>query len=157
MDRILYGPPADTLLILLDDLEDHDFENAASLLGAIDAEAAHRRVAPGTRTVAEITAHLVHNNEFNLAVIAGTAPRYTFPETWSEVDTVPWPTLRDRFLATLAELKTLVRQEDLNRIVFPADGDEPAWTVGYKIAASVAKHQAYHMGQIALLRAIIEA
>lgn len=58
----------------------------------------------------------------------------------------------------MAELGRVARGGgDLDRIVYPATETEPAWTVGYKLAASVAKHNAYHFGQIALLRRLIGA
>ncbi|CAM3800720.1 DinB superfamily protein [Deinococcus saxicola] len=40
---------------------------------------------------------------------------------------------------------------------YPATADEPGWTVGYKLAASVARHNACHSGQIALLRRLVGA
>lgn len=34
---------------------------------------------------------------------------------------------------------------------------DPSWTVGYKLPCSVAKHNAYHLGQIVVLRRLIGA
>ena len=58
----------------------------------------------------------------------------------------------------MSQLEQVARDEDeLGRVLYPEAGDEPAWTVGYKLALSVAKHNAYHLGQIALLRRLVEA
>jgi hypothetical protein len=52
-------------------------------------------------------------------------------------------------------LSHLARTLDLSTIVYPATETEAAWTVGYKLSASVAKHTAYHLGQIALMKRLV--
>ncbi|WP_424949751.1 hypothetical protein [Deinococcus sp.] len=69
------------------------------------------------------------------------------------------------WLALVAEclhvLRTLLHHaqnlEVLERVVFPATATEPGWTVGYKLTVNVAKHNAYHFGQIVTLRQLLGA
>ena len=99
------------------------------------------------------------NVQFNLALILSSDPA-TFKnpyENWPTVTSEMWPELVAEFLAGTAELRRVAREEELSRILYPSVGEEPAWTVGYKLAASVAKHNAYHFGQIALLRRLVRA
>ena len=75
----------------------------------------------------------------------------------------PYPTdltdtqwgLVEAFLDGMKALVEVARNEDLGRVLYPATLTEPGWTVGYKLSPSVAKHNAYHLGQIALLRKLL--
>lgn len=151
----LYGAPGPTLEILLEDPEEHDFASATTLLGDLSSEDAVRRPAGAPHSIAEIVAHLLSNACFNLALFDATDPANVRPPLadWPEVSAADWPQLRQEYFDTLATLQQLAHSEGEHaRIVFPATDNEPAWTVGYKLTCSVAKHAAYHMGQIALLR-----
>ena len=69
-----------------------------------------------------------------------------------------WEKLRQEYLGVLNELQQAARDSaGPDRIVFPATEDEPGWTVGYKLTCSVAKHAAYHMGQIIVIRRLLGA
>lgn len=157
MPDTLYGPPRATVDVLLDDPDEHDFASAERLLGGISAEQAVA-VLPGLPySIASILAHMNANVGFNLALIRSPNPA-TFKnsyENWPVVTSEMWPELVAEFLAGIAELKSMAQEEELNRVLFPNTGTEPAWTVGYKLAVSVAKHNAYHFGQIALLRRLL--
>lgn len=157
-ETTLYGPPPATLGILLDDPGEHDFPVVERIVGDLTPDQAVC-VPPGLPySVARIVAHMTSNMKFNLGLIRAPDPlsyadRF---EDWPEVTAAQWPGLVVEFLATLAALVRVARAEkDLGRIVYGATPTAPAWTVGYKLACSVAKHNAYHLGQIVVLRRLI--
>ncbi len=152
---ILLGPPPETLVLLLDDPAEHDFASAERLLKGITGEQATTAPLGLPYSVAAILAHMHANVRFNLDLARGQPA--VFGEPWPAVTAEAWPELVAAFLADIAELKRVARGGDLGQIVYPATETEPSWTVGYKLAASVAKHNAYHFGQIALLRRLIGA
>ena len=158
-DAILFGPPLATLEVLLGDPAEHDFASAERLLRDLSGEQAVT-VPPGLPySVAAILAHMNANVQFNLDLIRSPDP-VTFKKThenWPTVTSKTWPELVAEFLAGITELGRVAGEEELGRILYPSVGEEPAWTVGYKLAASVAKHNAYHFGQIALLRRLVGA
>ena len=150
---ILFGPPKETLELLLDDPDNHDVASARDLLNQLSGSEAMQRLAGLPYSAAEILAHMNSNLYFNLDLIGSSSPE-TFAnpyEDWPKVQTEAWASLCERFLEGLDKAKTLAREVDLDRILFAETATEPAWTVGYKLALSVAKHNAYHLGQIALL------
>ena len=156
---ILYGPPAATLEVLLDDPGEHDFASMRSLLGGLSGEQAVTVPTGLPYSIASLLAHMNNNVQYNLKLIENNDPlSFKNPyENWPAVEADAWPDLVTEFLAGMDDLKRLAREQELDRALFAANGGEPAWTVGYKLAASVAKHNAYHFGQIALLRRLIGA
>lgn len=158
-ETTLFGPPSATLEVLLDDPAEHDFASAERLLAGLSGEEA-TTVPPGLPySVAGILAHMNANVQFNLGLIRSPDPA-TFKnpyKDWPTVSSEGWPELVREFLDGIAELKRMAGAENLNRVLYPAAGEEPAWTVGYKLALSVAKHNAYHFGQIAVLRRLLGA
>jgi DinB superfamily len=153
MDNVLYGPPAATLSILIADELAHDFASPRSILEGISAVRATQEINCLPYTIAEVLAHANANLRFNLVLLREglEAPL----EDWPKVTQNEWEALKAEFLENLNALSSLAHQVDLARIVYPATGTEPAWTVGYKLAASVAKHTAYHLGQIALMKRLV--
>jgi hypothetical protein len=148
--KILYGPPADTLAVLISDDEAHDFANPKTILEDISARQAVQTIAGLPYTIAEVLAHTNANLKFNLLLLRdGLEPHI---ESWPKVREDEWEALKKAFLEHLTTLAQLAHTLDLSEIVYPATESEPAWTVGYKLAASVAKHTAYHLGQIAAMK-----
>jgi hypothetical protein len=158
-DRALYGPPAATLEILLEDREEHDFPSPERIFRDLTPELAVTVPTGLPYSVAKIVAHMHSNVKFNLGLIRAADPsRYSERfENWPEVTARGWPELAETFLADLRELTKIAMEADLDRILFPATDGSPAWTVGYKLAASVAKHNAYHFGQIVVMRRLLGA
>ncbi len=150
MDKILYGPPAATLSVLINDDEAHDFASPKVILEGISAPQANQVVAGLPYTIAETLAHTNANLKFNLVLLRDGLE--LSQETWPKVQEKDWEALKAEFLGNLRELEHLAHTVDLTKIVYEATETEPAWTVGYKLAASVAKHTAYHLGQIAVLK-----
>jgi len=155
---ILYGAPGATLEVLLDDSAEHDFACAAHVLDGLTGDIATYRPLGLSFSIAEIVAHLLENARYNLQLIGHPDPTQCQPPSsdWPIVRAENWDTLRQDYLNVLVELKQVAHTPALlEQVVFPATDDEPGWTVGYKLTCSVAKHAAYHMGQIILLRRLL--
>lgn len=153
MENILYGPPADTLSILINDEHARDFASPRSILEGISPIQATQEIKGLPYTIAEVLAHTNANLRFNLILLRdGLEPSQ---ENWPRVKPDDWEEVKREFLENLNTLSQLAHTLDLSTIVYPATETEPAWTVGYKLAASVAKHTAYHLGQIALLKRLV--
>jgi DinB superfamily len=153
MNNILYGPPAATLAILINDKDAHDFLDPEDILKGINSEQAATTFAGLPYTIAEILAHTNANLLFNIVLLRDR--REVKLEPWPKVDPNDWETLKAEFIDHLKILVQLSLQLDLDTIIYAETSTEPAWTVGYKLAASVAKHTAYHLGQIALIKRLI--
>ncbi|ULH15372.1 DinB family protein [Deinococcus sp. KNUC1210] len=152
-DSLLYGAPPETLRLLLGHA---DFAAPWQILGHLDAHLACQRLPKLGHSIAEIVGHLHNNMLYNLDLIEGRAA----PERpdWPPVKEQAWPTLAADFLEVLELLLDYAqRPELLERVVFPATATEPGWTVGYKLTVNVAKHNAYHFGQIVILRQLLGA
>ncbi|HEX2863522.1 MAG TPA: DinB family protein [Deinococcales bacterium] len=152
-EDLLFGPPAATLAALLDDPAGHDHASARRLLDGIPPERAATAPDGLPYSIAGLVAHANANLEFNRARIEGREAGE--PVRWPPVEAAEWPALAETFLANLAALRRLAETADLNRVLDPPDGNEPGWTVGYKLAASVGKHTSYHLGQVAVLRRLL--
>jgi DinB superfamily len=149
-ENILYGPPAATLSVLINDDKAHDFASPKDILEGISAFRATRVIAGLPYTIAEVLAHANANLRFNLVLLRDGLE---LPQkNWPKVNSSDWETLKTEFLANLKRLEQLAHTLNLEKIVYEATETEPAWTAGYKLAASVAKHTAYHLGQIALMK-----
>ncbi|AIZ44283.1 hypothetical protein QR90_02885 [Deinococcus radiopugnans] len=62
------------------------------------------------------------------------------------------------FLDDLAQLGRIAQDErELERLLSLPTATESGWTVGYRLALSVAKHNTSHGGQIARIRQILSA
>jgi uncharacterized damage-inducible protein DinB len=156
----LHGAPGPTLEILLDDPEEHDFVCAERALEGLSGEVACRRPPGLPFSIAEIVAHLLSNARFNLGLVDNPDPTTYKPPlpNWPAVRADDWERLRLEYLSVLKELKEVAQEgTKLDRIVYPASEDEPAWTVGYKLTCSVSKHATYHTGQIILIRRLLGA
>lgn len=160
MSDILFGPPPSTLEVLLDDPGEHDFPAALRILRGLTGEQAVARSPGLPHSIGEIVAHMNANIQFNLSLIRAADPAtHAGPgEHWPSVSAEGWPRLVDEFLLGLRTLQEIAREgTGLDRVLYPATEREPAWTVGYKLACSVAKHNAYHFGQIVVLRRLLGA
>ncbi len=69
MDKILYGPPAETLSVLINDEQAHDFANPKEILEGFSARQATTVIAGLPYTIAEVLAHTNANLKFNLILL----------------------------------------------------------------------------------------
>jgi hypothetical protein len=129
MTKILYGPPADTLAVLINDDEAHDFASPKNILEDISARQAVQTINGLPYTIAEVLAHANANLMFNITLVRDglEQPR----ENWPKIREDEWEELKGEFLENLNTLAQLARTLDLTKIVYPATETEPAWTVGY--------------------------
>jgi hypothetical protein len=153
MENILYGPPANTLSLLINDEYAHDFASPRSILEGISAVQATQEINGLPYTIAEVLAHTNINLRFNLILLKDGFE--TSQDNWPKVKSSDWEALKTEFLENLDTLSHLAYTLDLSTTVYPATKTEPTWTVGYKLATSVAKHTAYHLGQIALMKRLV--
>ena len=154
----LCGAPEQTLLILLDDPDEHDIPSLERLIGDLSEMEALARPTGLPYSIAEIVAHMLSNARFNLGLIGHPEPEsYARPQPeWPAVGPGEWDGVRQSYFRAVQELlETAQRPGVLDQVVFPANSHEPGWTVGYKLTCSVAKHAAYHMGQIAVIRRLL--
>lgn len=151
----LYGPPPNTLATLLDDPAGSEFADIRKIIGNLSGEQATLRLEGWPYSIAQVLAHINANLKFNLDLTRSTDPlSLPLPDLWPKVEESDWERLVEAFLVGVEALVETARHQDLERILYPETATEPAWTVGYKLA-SVAKHNAYHLGQIALLQKLI--
>jgi hypothetical protein len=153
MEKVLYGPPADTLSVLINDELAHDFASPRSIVEGISAVQATQAIKGLPYTIADVLAHANANLKFNLVLLRDGLERSQ--ENWPEVKQSEWEALRTEFLENLTTLSRLAHTLNLAQIIYPATESEAGWTAGYKLAASVAKHTAYHLGQIALMKRLV--
>ncbi len=150
---ILRGPPPDTLTRLLSHTE---FASAAQIIGNLSAAQALSRLPNAPHSIAEIVAHMLHNMQFNLDLIEGRPA--SREDAWPRPIESQWTALVQTFLDVNQVLIAAAQDPELlGRVVYQASDTEPAWTVGYKLAVNVGLHNAYHFGQIVVLRQLLGA
>jgi hypothetical protein len=153
MATILYGAPADTLSVLINDEDAHDFASPRSILDGISASQATQAIKGLPYTIADVLAHTNANLKFNIVLLRDGVENAQ--ENWPKVKEGEWKHLKAEFLENLTILSQLAHTLNLSAVVYPANITEPAWTAGYKLVASVAKHTAYHLGQVALMKRLV--
>lgn len=151
---LLYGPPSATLRLLL------AVAGAERLLGGLTSQQA-TTVPPGLpHSTAGILGHMHANVMFNLGLIQSEDPgNFAAPtDLWPPISAGEWTPLVQAFLGGMAQLGEIAQEgRELERTLYPPTASAPGWTVGYKLALSVAKHNAYHFGQTALIRRLVGA
>lgn len=82
----------------------------------------------------------------------GSEPEVDQAENWPAVTSDDWPRLKDEFLAALEQSKEIARDpENLERVILGGKysvGARLVWCTG---------HNAYHLGQVVMLRRILGA
>jgi hypothetical protein len=157
MNNRLLGPPAESLSRLLDG--DGEFLTPERLLGDLTAEQASATPPDSPYSIARIVAHLFFWQKRVLDKLQGLDPPYPAHEAdgWPESDASEWPDLMLRFLGDLQAAQDWALQDiDLDR-PYPMSGassgaSDPEMTSGYALLRGIGLHNAYHLGQIALLR-----
>jgi uncharacterized damage-inducible protein DinB len=129
------------------------------LQGVTAAEAGERTV-PGVHTIYELTHHLAAWIGEVQARLAGRAPGNPedgdFPASGMVVDDAAWRAVRDRLARRQAALLAALETFDAGRLDDPVD---PGWNkesggavTFYAMLQGIVQHNAYHAGQIMLLR-----
>lgn len=127
------------------------FTPASRALAGLDPELAVTRLEGWPYSIAEVVAHMLfwqlHDHE---TIETGAEPEVAEGADWPAVTAAGWPRLKDEFLAALERSREMARDPGLleRRILggkFTA-GLRLVWFTG---------HNAYHLGQVILLRRIL--
>lgn len=130
--------------------------NIISTLEAIDATLAARRVAEGRNTIWEIVNHLTSWRKNILERIRGNfipAPEHNFILPVEDVSEEAWQAAIEELKATQAEwIQALegFKDEDLERTE-----NHKNRTPFYYYVHGILQHDAYHLGQIVLLKKLL--
>lgn len=145
-DSLLSGPSSAVLKDLLDG--DGEFTPPAPLLRDLTPAQAFALTPGSPYCIAQILAHMHYCQHRTLELIEGKMLPYpeTEEEGWPAVDEAEWPDLVAEFLAELDQLKSIASDQAIIERVYKKN-----ITVG-AVLTSVAMHNAYHCGQIALIR-----
>lgn len=146
MSEAVTGPSSQALRQLLEG--SNEFTPPRQLLLDLSAEEATKIPPNVPHSIAQIVAHMHFWQDFMLDLMQEKSPRYPASEEagWPEVSADQWLQVRTDFLAGLDELQQLTYDEKALAREY-----KPGTTVGYLIC-DAALHNAYHVGQIVLLR-----
>ena len=105
-------------------------------------------------SIAELVAHMLFWQRHDFQTIeTGTEPDVSDPaDSWPAVTKDDWPRLKDEFLAALEQSKEMARDpEKLERLILGGK-----FTVGARLVWFTG-HNAYHLGEVVVLRRILGA
>lgn len=134
-------------------------DSSARILGGISSADAVRRLAPGTHTIWEIVLHMTAWTETVAARVRGRGARAPERGDWpAQPDASPaaWAAAVEALAAAREDLLRAIdeaHEEDLH--VHVRNHSPPFADTGVSRAGTVAgliEHDAYHLGQIALLK-----
>jgi len=131
------------------------FVPLSGALSGLSAENAARKDAAGSHTVWEIVTHLVFwNGRWLVRLKSGTPSEMESENSGTfmngTADEAAWSEIRQKLFSTLEQIEESVKaatEEDLQKEAFPGYG--AAWL---DVFCQMAIHNAYHTGQIVLLR-----
>jgi uncharacterized damage-inducible protein DinB len=129
------------------------FTPASRALDDLSPEQAVTKLEGWPHSIAEVVAHMLFWQKHDLTTIkSGTEPEATQAESWPVVTEADWPRLKDEFLASLEQSREIARNpENLDRLIL--DGK---FSVGLRLVWFTG-HNAYHLGQVVLMRRILGA
>lgn len=127
------------------------FVPATRALDDLTPEQAMAKLEGWPHSIAEVVAHMLYWQRHDLQTIeTGSEPGVDQAENWPTVTSDDWPRLRNEFLAALEQCKEIARDpENLERVILGGKysiGARLVWFTG---------HNAYHLGQVVMLRRIL--
>lgn len=127
------------------------FVPATRALDGLTPEQAMAKLEGWPHSIAEVVAHMLYWQRHDLQTIeTGSEPGVDQAENWPTVTSDDWPRLRNEFLAALEQCKEIARDpENLERVILGGKfsvGARLVWFTG---------HNAYHLGQVVMLRRIL--
>lgn len=145
-EHFVSGPSPQALRQLLEG--SNEFTPPWPLLSDLSAETALETLPNVPHSIAQIVAHMNFWQSFMIELMQEKSPGYPATEEagWPLVSPEEWPQLRIDFLAGLDYLRQLTFDETALIRQY-----KPGTTVAYLIC-DAALHNAYHLGQIVLLR-----
>lgn len=128
------------------------FTPASRALDGLTPEQAVTKLEGWPHSIAEVVAHMLFWQRHDFATIeTGSEPDVSTGADWPFVSEADWPRLKDEFLASLEQSRQMTRSEDLERLILGGKfsvGLRMVWFTG---------HNAYHLGQIVLMRRMLGA
>lgn len=128
------------------------FAKASYALENLTSSQATTKLEGWPYSIAEIVAHMLfwQLNDFE-TIETGVEPHVDKNTDWPSVTENDWPKLKEDFLTALEKSKQMALNENLERPIL-----ENKFTVGLRMVWFTG-HNAYHLGQIILMRRIINA
>jgi hypothetical protein len=130
-------------------LEGTDFDPPDKVLGNLTPEQATTKLPGWPYSIATNVAHTDHWQRIWLARLEGTKRRKSFPD-FPGVSPEEWPEVRDRFLTNFQRALEIANAEPF---VHRMKSNE----VAVKILLEIAVHNAYHVGQMKLLKRLLRS
>lgn len=130
-------------------LEGTDFDPADKVLGNLTPEQATTKLPGWPYSIATNVAHTDHWQCIWLARLEGAKRPKSFPD-FPEVSPEQWLEVRDRFLTNFQRASAIANAEPF---VHQLKSDE----VAVKILLEIAVHNAYHIGQMKLLKRLLRS
>ena len=148
-EQRMIGPSPKALRLLLDG--SNEFTEPVRVLSDLTAANALAMPQGSPHSIAQILAHMHFWQQFMIALMRQESPAYpqTEADGWPSIEAEQWPELVANFLADLERLKSFT----LDEVILEREY-KPDVTVGYLIC-DAALHNAYHLGQIVLLRCML--
>lgn len=127
------------------------FTPASRALDGLTPEQAVTRLEGWPYSMAEVVAHMLFWQRHDHATIqTGAEPEVAAGADWPAVTEDDWPRLKDEFLASLEGSREIARDpETLERLILGGK-----FTVGLRMVWFTG-HNAYHLGQIVMMRRIL--
>ncbi len=132
----------------------------------IDAVLAARHVAGFPHSIGQLVFHMNYWMDYELRRIRGERPEYpkhnseSFPATSSAIDSKEWDRLRKSFTGLLADFSALAKSssDEMQRQIETAHpGDAKVAGTLEAVLWQMVAHNSYHMGQIAMIRRMLNA
>jgi uncharacterized damage-inducible protein DinB len=130
------------------------FTPASRALDGLTPEQAVTKLEGWPYSIGEVVAHMLFWQRHDLTTIeTGAEPEVSTPaDDWPPVAANEWPRLKDEFLASLEKSREVARNpESLDRLILGG-----RYSVGLRLVWFTG-HNAYHLGQIVMMRRIIGA
>jgi len=132
----------------------------------LSAELAARQVNGFPHSIGQLVFHMNYWMDYELRRIRGERPAYpehsseSFPPSPSPSDAHDWDRLRKKFATFLASFTALAKSssEEMQRqIEIGHDGDTKVAGTLEAVLWQMVAHNSYHVGQIAMLRRLLDA
>lgn len=126
-----------------------DFDGPDTLLRNVSAEQAVAKLPGWPYSIGTNVAHADHWQKIWLARLTGARAPKTFPD-FPEVEPAEWEHVRRSFLLNLAQAQEIASAETFSHKM----RDD---ATARKLLLQIALHNAYHLGQIKLLKRLLRA
>lgn len=127
------------------------FTPASRALDDLTPEQALRKLEGWPHSIAEVVAHMLFWQNHDFATIeTGLEPEVSPGADWPAVSQSDWSRLKDEFLSSLEKSRSMTRDDET--LARPILGGK--FTVGARMVWFTG-HNAYHLGQVVLMRRIL--